>query len=302
MNYTLKDHCTYPTPCMSNIWPRLLPRSSTTDPMCSSGTSTVAICGHGKKLAIADISHMERPSFFYGNESNNLNCQALKIFILGNIWRQIKSLCQLVNEEEYRHNYLKWFQHFFINLFANDLGWSHHEFVSFSSPEMNGSNVKICTPKKRTSTRLHLHILYQYSNMQGATPANNKCVSSFTIFNFHSQISLKLAIESISQVPASNIFSLKWSINLSAFMITRTWQKILTNTSYALFKQDCELECQKPPWQLAHSWISNHCRSKLDNILPNQCLIKKKYKGQIGIHKDSDFQKNIPHVQQKEKC
>lgn len=35
---------TYPTPCISNICPRLLPRSSTTEPMCSSGTSTVAIC------------------------------------------------------------------------------------------------------------------------------------------------------------------------------------------------------------------------------------------------------------------
>lgn len=39
-----KENVTHPTPCISNICPRLLPRSSTTDPMCSSGTSTVAIC------------------------------------------------------------------------------------------------------------------------------------------------------------------------------------------------------------------------------------------------------------------
>ena len=39
-----KENATHPTPCISNICPRLLPRSSTTDPMCSSGTSTVAIC------------------------------------------------------------------------------------------------------------------------------------------------------------------------------------------------------------------------------------------------------------------
>ena len=35
---------TYPTFSILNICPRLLPRSSTTDPICSSGTSTVAIC------------------------------------------------------------------------------------------------------------------------------------------------------------------------------------------------------------------------------------------------------------------
>lgn len=39
-----KENFTYPTPSISNICPRLLPRSSTTAPMCSSGTSTVAIC------------------------------------------------------------------------------------------------------------------------------------------------------------------------------------------------------------------------------------------------------------------
>lgn len=35
---------THPTPCISNICPRLFPSSSTTDPICTSGTSTVATC------------------------------------------------------------------------------------------------------------------------------------------------------------------------------------------------------------------------------------------------------------------
>lgn len=56
---------------------------------------------------------------------------------------------------------------------------------------------------------LYLHVFYKYGYMQSASPTNKECICCFAIFNFHSQIALKLTVKAISQVPASNIFSLE---------------------------------------------------------------------------------------------
>lgn len=51
--------------------------------------------------------------------------------------------------------------------------------------------------RNRIITHTDLHIFNEYSDMQCSTSTDNECIGCFTIFNLHSQISLKFTIKPV---------------------------------------------------------------------------------------------------------
>lgn len=125
----------------------------------------------------------------------------------GNNLNILKMICTYVllhfgqlytNKAKSAKDYLIRFQQLVTIFLIYHFGRSHHELISFPSPEhfLIVSMSKIEWSKACDST--FLHVLYQYSDMQSTTSTDNECICSFTIFNFHCQISFQLTVQPVS--------------------------------------------------------------------------------------------------------
>lgn len=63
--------------------------------------------------------------------------------------------------------HLIWFQQLIIYFFVDDFGGSHHEFVSFSSPDMKDylQLWRRMHEQQNNLYKLYLHVFYQYGDM-----------------------------------------------------------------------------------------------------------------------------------------